>query len=75
MSSNDTISIPNSVITPDDHGAYIIITASLLLVGTVLVYILRLTVRLAFGGYLGSDDYLLTAGTVRLSNIDFRCTF
>jgi hypothetical protein len=64
MSSNNTINTPHSVITPDNHGSYITITAAILLIGTVLVYFLRLTVRLAFGRNFGFDDYLLTAGTV-----------
>jgi hypothetical protein len=64
MSSNNTINTPHSVITPDNHGSYITIIAALLLIATVLVYFLRLTVRFAFGRKFGSDDCLVTAGTV-----------
>jgi hypothetical protein len=64
MSSNNTTNTPHSVITPDNHGSYITITSAILLIGNVLVYFLRLTVRFAFGRHFGSDDYLLTAGTV-----------
>ena len=70
MSSNNTTNTHHSVITPDNHGSYITITSAILLIGTVLVYFLRLTVRFALGGQVGSDDYLLTAGTVWLSNME-----
>ena len=48
----------------ENHGNYITIASALVLVGTVMAYFLRLTVRFALGGHVGSDDYLLTAGTV-----------
>lgn len=71
MSFNGTVEVPGQIVTPDNHGAYIIIAAALLLVASVLVYFLRLGVRFGFNAYFGSDDILLTAGTVRMTDASF----
>jgi hypothetical protein len=61
--NNTTATVPHQVITPDDHGGYITITAAMMLVATALFYIFRLVIRFGFG-FFASDDTLITAGTV-----------
>lgn len=69
MSFNGSVEVPSQAVTPDNHGAYITIVSALLLVGSVLVYFLRLGVRFGFNGYFGLDDILITAGTVSMTNV------
>jgi hypothetical protein len=56
---------PHQLITTNNHGGYITITAALMTVWMVLFYIIRIIVRLAFSNILASDDILVTVGTVR----------
>jgi len=55
-------------ITPDDHGAYLVITAGILISWTVLVFLIRLYIRFRINGqsagYFGHDDTAFTLGTV-----------
>jgi hypothetical protein len=69
MSANGTA--PVDQVTPDDHGAYIVITAGILITWTALVFLMRMYIRFRINGenngYFGHDDTAFTVGTVRIS--------
>ncbi|GME27472.1 hypothetical protein AC579_7044 [Neofusicoccum parvum] len=54
----------SNVITPDDHGAYVTITASLMLVSMVLLTGLRLSIRYPFTQLFGLDDAAIVISAV-----------
>jgi len=62
MSSSSTFHYMG--VTPRDHGAYIVITAVVGVTWTVLVYCIRLYIRLNFNGPFGFDDASASFATV-----------
>ncbi|MCJ1244296.1 hypothetical protein MMC30_001494, partial [Trapelia coarctata] len=66
MSSTGTA--PMEQITAEDHGAYIIITAGMLISWTILVFLMRMYIRFRINGksagYFGHDDTAFTLGAV-----------
>jgi hypothetical protein len=62
--SNVTVAQRPQLITPDNHGGYITITAALMMVWMTLFYVIRLTVRFAFNNFFAADDVIATVGTV-----------
>jgi len=56
---------PQAVVTAENHQAYIIITAILGLLWTLLVFAIRMYLRLWLNGPFGWDDAAATFATVR----------
>ncbi|GME62427.1 hypothetical protein AC579_7044 [Neofusicoccum parvum] len=54
----------SNVITPDNHGAYVTITASLMLVSMVLLTGLRLSIRYPFTQLFGLDDAAIVISAI-----------
>ena len=60
---------PRIVVSPGDHEAYIVLTAGTCLAWTLLVFFVRLYLRLRLNGPFGTDDTAASVATARLMHL------
>jgi len=60
---------PTQYITPDNHGAYLMIVAALLMTWMLLVLAMRFLIRFRFNGPWGYDDTAVTIGSVNSAQL------
>jgi hypothetical protein len=71
MSNVTTTPQRPQLITSDNHGGYVTITAALMMVWMVLFYLIRILVRYAFSNIFALDDGIITVGMVLSSFLNF----